>query len=388
MTCLILCCLPVFSAAQSTRETEALKAFQAAKQAQAKGDYAAAVSGYQAALKLMPNTPELYSNLGLAYYLDKKFEKAIPAFEQALKGKPDLIGPNLFLGMAYIRTSQYEKSINPLKKAIALNPKLRQAYINLSGSYDSLGKEEEALQVLQRAEKLWPNDVEVLYSLGTLYYHLMFQAYGKMADVAPNSYRYDQVLGKSFEEREEYPEAIAEFQKALMKNPEASGLHYSLGNVYWLSGQLTKAIEQFKAELEMSPEDYLATWKLGNIYLQQHEFDKALPYLQKAVEMNPELGQAYVDLGKVYMQTHNPKQALVYFKKAVQMAPEEPDPRYQLAMAYRTLGDMADAETQMGMFQKLKSAQTERRMPPTAMKETPGGEVRGSKSPAEAPVAH
>ena len=110
-----------------------------------KGDFAAAVSGYQAALKLMPDTPELYSNLGLAYYLDKKYEKSITAFQEALKEKPSLVAPHLFLGMAYVRTSQYEKSIDPLKKAIELDPKLRQAYINLSASYDSVGNDDEAL---------------------------------------------------------------------------------------------------------------------------------------------------------------------------------------------------------------------------------------------------
>lgn len=384
----LLLFLPLSLLAQSSSETEALKAFQAAKEAQAKGDYAAAVKGYQAVLKLMPNTAEVYSDLGLAYYLNHQYAKAIAALEEARKLKPSLLGPNLFLGMAYIRTSQFEKSIPPLKKAIAMNPKLREAYVNLAGSYDSLGRSQEALQVLLRAQKRWPNDVEVLYSLGTLYYHLMFSTYGRMATVAPNSYRYDQVLGKSFEEREEYPEAIVEFQKALKKKPDSPSLHYALGNVYWLSGQNDKAIVQFKAELEMSPQDAVATWKLGNIYLQKREFDKALPYLKKAVKMSPDLGQAFVDLGKLYMQTHRPKEALPYFQKAVQMDPDEPDPRYQLAMAYRSLGNMAEAQTQMKMFQKLKSAQTERRTPPTAMKEVPDRGIRGPRHTEETHPVH
>src|SRR5207253_8152147 len=109
--------------------------------------------------------------------------------------------------------------------------------INLGASYNEVGKAEEALEVLQRAEKIFPNDEEVLYSLGSLHYDLMFKTYGKMAQVAPNSYRYHQVMGQSFEERQEYPGAIVEFQKALQENPLAPGLHYALGSVYWLEGQ-------------------------------------------------------------------------------------------------------------------------------------------------------
>ncbi|HEX5484081.1 MAG TPA: tetratricopeptide repeat protein, partial [Terriglobia bacterium] len=89
------------SIAQSTREAAAEKDLQAAKQAQKRGDFAGAAAGYQAALKLMPEVPELYSNLGLAYYYQRQYAKAIESFQEALKRKPDLVSANLFLGMAY-----------------------------------------------------------------------------------------------------------------------------------------------------------------------------------------------------------------------------------------------------------------------------------------------
>ena len=387
MSCLIVSFLPLSSAAQSSREAEAEKEIQTAKQAQAKGDYARAVAGYQAALKLMPDAPELYSNLGIAYYYQKQYERAIEVLKEALQRKPDLEGPNLFLGMAYIRTSQYEASIKPLEKAISLNPKLRLAYINLGASYNEAGKGEEALQVLQRVEKIFPNDEEVLYSLGSLYYALMFKTYGKMARVAPNSYRYDQVMGQSFEERGEYPGAIAEFKRALEQNPQAPGLHYALGNVYWLEGQNDKAVPEFEAELQIAPEDYLSTWKLGNIYLQERQYDKALTYLQKAIQERPSLDQAYRDLGKLYMQTNDNKRALFYLQKVVQMAPTEANPHYLLALTYRHLGNTAESHTEMDLFEKLSKAQIERRRPPNAMLAGHGDETEEIHS-SDAPVAH
>ena len=383
MTFLILCLFPVSWEAQSSRQADAERDIQAAKQAQAKGDYARAVAGYQAALKLMPDAPELYSNLGIAYYYRKEYEKAIEAFRQALKRNPDLLGANLFLGMAYVRTSQFEQSIKPLEKAISFNPKLRQAYINLSGSYVEVGKDEEALQVLQRAEKIFPDDVEVLYSLGSLHYQLMFKIYGKMARLAPNSYRYDQVMGQSFEERQEYPAAIVEFQKALKENPQAPGLHYALGNVYWIQGQYANAKREFEAELQISPEDYLSTWKLGNIYLQERQFDKALPYLRKAVQDKPTLGEAYQDLGKLYLQTNDNERALFYLKKVVEMDPNEPTPHYLLAMTYRHLGNSAEAQTEMDTFEKLKKAEKERRRPSDAMLAGAGHQAERTRSTDE-----
>ncbi len=367
LTCFVVCLLALSLSAQSNREVEAEADIQGAKQAQEAGDYARAVAGYQAAVKLMPEVPELSVNLGIAYYLQKDYDKAITACLQALKRKPALEGANLYLGMAYIHNSQFAASIDPLKKAIAINPHLRLAYINLGESYSEIGKDEEAVQVLQHAEKVFPNDPEVLYSLGTLYYNLMFKTYGKMAQVAPNSYRYDQVMGQSFEEREEYPAATVEFQKAIKDNPHAPGLHYALGNVLWLQGHWADAREQFEEELAISPEDYLSTWKLGNSYLEEHQYDKALPYLQKAVQQKPSLGEAYQDLGRLYMETHDNDHALYYLKKVVQMNPDEPTPHYLLSMTYRRLGDVEDSRTEMGKFEEMKKAQIERRLPPDAM---------------------
>jgi tetratricopeptide (TPR) repeat protein len=71
-------------AAQSSREKEAERDIETAKQAQARGDYVQAVAGYQAAVKLLPNVPELYSNLGIACYLQKDYPSAIAALQRAV----------------------------------------------------------------------------------------------------------------------------------------------------------------------------------------------------------------------------------------------------------------------------------------------------------------
>jgi tetratricopeptide (TPR) repeat protein len=361
--CLMMCLLPVFSVAQTSQEIQAEQDIQAGRQAQAQGEYALAAADYEAAVKLMPEVPELYGNLGIAYYLDRDYDKAIAAFQQALKRNPALEGPNLYLGMAYIKTAHFAEAIEPLQKALAANPGIREAYINLSGTYNELDEKEEALQVLQRAEKIFPNDEEILYSLGSLYYDLMFKAYTKMAEVAPHSYRYDQMLGKSYEERQEFSNAIIEYKMALKVNPQAPGLHYALGNVYWLSGHYDDAKPEFEAELQITPEDYLSTWKLGNIYLHKRDYDNALPLLQKAIDEHPTLGLAYRDMGKLYMQTNDNEHALECLKKVVQLDPNEPNPHFLLATTYRHMGNTAEAQAEMEQFQKLTEAQKERRRP-------------------------
>lgn len=147
----------------------------------------------------------------------------------------------------------------------------------------------------------------------------------------------------------------------------APGLHYALGNVLWLQAHWPEARQEFEAELAISPEDYQSTWKLGNSYLQERQYDKALPYLQKALQEKPTLGGAYQDLGKLYMETHDNERAVFYLKKVVQMYPEVPTPHYLLSLIYRRLGDVEASHTEMGVFEKMKKEENERRLPPDAM---------------------
>ena len=49
------------------------------------------------------------------------------------------------------------------------------------------------------------------------------------------------------------------------------------------------------------------------------------------------------------------------------MDPDEPTPHYLLAVSYRHLGNTAESQAEMGMFDKLKKAENERRRPSDAM---------------------
>ncbi len=347
--------------AQTTDE-KAGNHFQLARAAEKSGDYQKAESEYKEVLKLKPEVPEVYANLGLVEYLLGRDEDAIATFRQALKRNPDLMAASLFLGMAYLRINQYAKSVEPLERAIALNPKELKAYTNLGVSYSELGREEQAAKVLEKANELFPNNIEVLYNLGRTYTKLMEKSYKSMAQVDPDSYRFHEVLGDTYRVRKDYPNATAEYLKALEKSPSPNtpGLHYSLGTAYWMEAKWEPAIEEFKKELAISPENYLATWKLGDIYLSQRKYDESLVYLKKALKQRPDLAQAYRDLGRLCIQTGKPEEAIVYLKKVAELAPEEPSEHYLMAQAYRKLGKEPELKAELELFQKLKKAENEK----------------------------
>ncbi len=348
--------------AQTPKDAQAAQHLQAGREAEKAGDYAKAAAEYRAVLKLKPESADTWASLGHDLYLMKNDEEAIPAFQLALKRKPDLPAASLFLGMAYLRTNQYAKAVPALKKAIALNPHELKAYISLSVADLEVGREEEAAAVLQKADTLFPNNTEVFYNLGKTYTKLMGKSYEQMAMDDPDSYRFHQVLGDSYEVRRDYPNAQAEYIKALEKapNPYIPGLHYSLGTSYWLEGKWEPAVEEFKLELAITPSDALTTWKLGDTLLFERNYEEARPYLLQAIKEDPNLGQADRDMGKLLIQTAHPEEALPYLKKVVQLAPQEASVHFLLAQVYRKTGNTTELRAELETFQKLKREEASR----------------------------
>ena len=348
--------------AQNVAEQKAEQHFQAAKEAERAKDLETAVGEYRQVLKLKPEVAEVWVNLGLDLYILNKNDDAVAAFRQALRRNPNLVPANLFLGMAYLRSDQFEKAIPPLKKAIALNPRELKAYINLSFAYQEAGREEEAATILQKADILFPKNTEVLYNLGKTYTKLMEKSYKGLAAVDPDSYRFHQIMGDSYQLRRDYPSAQAEYKKALDKCPDPylPGLHYSLASSYWMEAKWEPAIEQFKLELQISPDDYLSTWKLGDTYLYQRKYGDARLYLEKVLKEKPDLGQANRDMGKLLIQTGHSEEALPYLLKVAKENPEEASSHFLLAQVYRKTGNTPDMKAELELFQKLKQAESDR----------------------------
>ncbi|MFN8006181.1 MAG: tetratricopeptide repeat protein [Terriglobia bacterium] len=252
-------------AIQSTAEDQVREHFAAARQAEKAGDFAKAIAEYQSAIKLQPDEPILYNNLGIVFHLQYKYREAIDSFQRALKLNPELLGANLFLGIDYYRTNQPEKGLAPLQRALRANPKDTQAHLYLGRCYFDLGRYEEALDEVQKVIKLSPKDVDAHYTLGQVYGKLMGAAYLKMAEIDPDSYRVYQVLAQSYDSQKNVENAIDAYRKAIARKPNLPGLHYELGDVYWRAGRVEEGLKEFEEELKLNPENYMAIWKIGDL---------------------------------------------------------------------------------------------------------------------------
>jgi tetratricopeptide (TPR) repeat protein len=134
---------------------------------QKKGRYDQALACAMRAKKLDPKNSDLGNLLGLAYFGQGKYNKAVKEYEKVLeKGDQAWVRNNL--GLLYIETGEFDKALKQLRAAEALDPKNPKIHNNLGVVYQRLDQYIPARQHFAEAARLDPNYTRAKYNLKEL----------------------------------------------------------------------------------------------------------------------------------------------------------------------------------------------------------------------------
>jgi tetratricopeptide (TPR) repeat protein len=215
-----------------------------------------------------------------------------------------------------------------------------------------------AQTTLSALEKDFPSDPDVLYLSADLHRRAWNDSLHRMYLKAPASYRVNQISAEVFETQNKYPEAIAEYKKAIAKNPKAIDLHYRLGRAILLQSHGGEALEQarkeFQSELALNPSDAAAEYQVGQILIAQQRKSEAAPHFERALELRADFPEALIAVGKLRNEAKRYDEALPLFERAVMLQPRNEVAHYNLMLAYRNAGRTADAQREKAVIEKLQ----------------------------------
>lgn len=124
---------------------------------------------------------------------------------------------------------------------------------------------------------------------------------------------------------------------------------YLLGKLYERDGNAQEAINSYSTARQLRPDYFPVFVNLGNIYLQLNRLDEAEANLKRALEINENIAAAQYGLGQAALSKRSYSDAARYLEKALSLAPEANRLHYALAMAYRGLGKMDQAQSQLAL---------------------------------------
>jgi len=327
------------------------------------GKFDQAVEAYTSVTHLQPGFAEGFFNLGLAEEQAGHLDEARIALEQAIHLKPSLRGAHLFLGTIAYKRDRYKEAEDDFLAETRIDPHGAKAFMWLGVSRLAEDRPEAAIGPLDKANDLAPGDVDTLYHRGRAYFLAAKDSYAAMFKADPDSFRVHQVLAESAAEAFRAEEAISQYETAIKLAPRQSGLHESLGDQYWTSGNLDKAAEAYKAELEIDPTDTMAKFKLGSLDVVHVNSAEGIPLLRQALQEDPTLRDAHYYLGDGLLDLDQDAEAAHEYELAIAVDPTDDRAMtsyYRLAQAYKKLHRTDDAREALANYQRLK-AQTQAR---------------------------
>lgn len=238
--------------------------FERGNQAQRAGKYVQAEVIWRRVIKVEPNNPAAYYNLGIALNSQNKLDEAAAAYRQSLR-------------------------INP-SDAVALN--------NLGNLLLNQGKLNEAIEILQEA-LIVPEQPEKTPASS----HTLANAN----------------LGDAFWRRGNLDEANAACRRAIQMNPNYATAHHCLGNVLQDQNKLDEAISAYRRAIQLDQRFASAINGWGNVLFSQRKVDEAIAKYREATRADPNYAAPYINLGNAFSRLKKLDEAIAAYRKALKL---------------------------------------------------------------------
>jgi tetratricopeptide (TPR) repeat protein len=122
---------------------------------------------------------------------------------------------------------------------------------------------------------------------------------------------------------------------------------YMLGHVSLTKGEPAKAATAFERALNLRPDDVPALVWLASARLDEGRFETAESLFLKALTLQPSSAAAAFGAGRAALARQAYKEAVERFERALAIQSGATAVHYPLAMAYRALGDRANADVHL-----------------------------------------
>jgi tetratricopeptide (TPR) repeat protein len=308
-----------------------------------KGDYSGAISDYNEANKITPNSGEY----GLARIY-------------ALKGDPATALYHLEMNLnSPFRKSEKEIMLDPAFSPVENSPEWRQFWkkewysltersISEIEYYTSAGKIEESRDILTELKKNSISSDEVLYAES-----LIDLSTGKFAEAVKTI----SVLTASNPENEKYLRTLAKAQSG-QSNPAGASVTYSqildLGiadaellllraDCYRKTGETGKAITDIGKYLEIYPENKNALSLAGKVEALSGDNLKALEYYSENLKLHPNDPQCYIDRANSYFVAKSWAWAIKDYSMSLDLKPGNAEIWLNKGISLLNSGDVEDA---------------------------------------------
>ena len=201
----------------------------------------------------------LYYRLGVGFYQNGNFIKAMQEFIKAKTLNPYSAKNYNAIGMVYMETARESKAVKNFKKAVMIDPQFSDAYYNLAIIY------------IKRKDYP-PAKIYLKKALKNPFYNRPYQSYTQLAKIY------------FAENKPEKAKKILTISRLLNKKYFLT--YYYLGKYYLIKGNLNKSLRKFKKVIKLDMFFTPAKYYEGEIYFNRKRYNKAKKIFSSVYEQN------------------------------------------------------------------------------------------------------
>ncbi|WP_319526492.1 tetratricopeptide repeat protein [uncultured Desulfosarcina sp.] len=275
--------------------------------------------------------------------------------EIVLKSPRSAVG-HIKLARLYARQGQTDSAIAQLQKGLGLVEDNQALSAELVTVWLSAERFDDALVLCDNRLKANPEEAFAHYLKGRVFssmkkYDDARKAFEKAAEIDPMWPEAGNSLAAVYLLQDKKKEAIDHFEETLAHNPKNSTATLVLGRLYEERNEYDKAIKVYENGVGKVPGFWSAANRLAFLLADRatsvETLDRALKIASAAYRMKP--GQAAIidTLGWIYYKKGETERSLHLYEKLIAAAPEDPVVNYHMGVVLKKSGDIDTAREKL-----------------------------------------
>ncbi len=331
------------------------------------------------AAEIDPNNPTAHYNLGVKYYSEEQYDKALVAFKEATVR--DSHFSEAYFGIycsEILRDKKLRKQMlkdEPDKDYKAKVDYLKGAF-QKAFMYNPFFEWKLGTLLLTRRETASNVYLQEFYDL---YYKIFYDGFEEFFlgnyEEADKKLTYSLSVKEDFEQaryvralarvqKKEYEQAAYDLDSLIIANEklnkdkilpvyqETAEYYFLIGSIYMLVENYDEAKENFEKALLEDMSLYMAHFQLSNIYLKKNNFKEALSEIESALLINPDDPLLLFNKGVFSVKLGKINQAIEAYKTDIENNKYSFKSCFNLALIYESLGNKGEAKKYYELFFK------------------------------------
>jgi tetratricopeptide (TPR) repeat protein len=287
-------------------------------------------------LKLAPKDAGARAQLGAVYAALGRMEAAETALKAALEQDPENQSALIGLANVYLKTGRAQPATDLLEKAIVSVRSFEPAFL-LGSAYSSEGRYQDAVRAFQHAIQLDSSQAEVYYQMAMALGKLnrteeRTQALQRFRELKQKVQKSNDDIkraarliedAKPYVDRGDLVEALRILQQAHSIQPASGDILFRMAGLQYDLRRFVVARDSVMEAIERTSDEWPYYLLLGLIEKDVNRLAESRQALETARRLNPESADVHNHLGDVAMRQSHFREAVEYFRSALKLAPND-----------------------------------------------------------------